>query len=432
MTMKCGAARRCVTPPLNKNIPQCMALKLSTGVKDGLYTHALAVECDGSAAILISVDTSGLGARFARNVRRALRERIGISEDAVMVSAIHIHTGGPQLMNVFWGQKEDGEVTELFLRETVEAAVEAYETRVPVRAYYAEGSEDRFSFCRNYRMTDGSIVMNPGRRRAQEIVSPVSEIDRTLSSLRFENENGKTVAELVNFACHPDTVGGSEYSADYPGALRRRLRAARGEDHTVVFLNGFSGNVNHIDGIRLRDPDFRYPKDHYEKMGTSLADRLLALAEEEMTDAAVAYARRTFRAERKQPTERDLAWAREKTESETASKVDKRLARELFRLEKHPKRYENVELQAIRIGSVTVIGFPGEPFSDIGLRLRAVVAPQTLMLSELANHELGYFATEPAYSGKVYEAILPSDPFELSVIDRMVDEAAKLCTRVLE
>ena len=428
--LKCGAAARRVTPPLQRNIPQCMRLNLSTGVKDDLYTHALAVESDGKAAILISIDTSGLGTRFTRRVREELKARIGIDPDAVMVSAIHIHTGGPQLMEVFWGQKEDREVTELFLRETVAAAVEAYESRVPVRTYYAEGQEGRVGFCRNYRMTDGTIVTNPGYRRAHEIVAPVSEIDRTLASLRFVDGAGRTVAELVNFACHPDTIGGTEYSADYPGELRRRLREARGCDHTVVFLNGFSGNVNHIDGVRRIDPSFRYPKDHYKAMGALLAESLLSMSESELGGSAVAYATRRFYAPRRQPTEENRRWAEEVRDSETASKVDKRLAEELFRLIKHPKYRETVELQAIRIGELTVIGFPGEPFSEIALELRRRLSGRRLMLSELANNELGYFATEPAYSAGVYEAILPSDPFELPVIDRMLDEAEKLAGRI--
>ena len=166
-------------------------------------------------------------------------------------------------------------------------------------------------------------------------------------------------------------------------------------------------------------------------MGRTLADTLLSLDEREFGCTTVAYARKSFRAPRRQPTERDLAWAREKCADDAASKVDKRLAEELFRLEKHPKRYENVELQAIRIGDVTVFGFPGEPFADIGLRLRAR-AEQPLVISELANNELGYFATEPAYSARVYEAILPSDPFELPVVERMIDEGVALCARVLE
>lgn len=426
--LKCGAAERCVTPPLGLNIPQCMSFNPATGVKDDLFTHAIALESDGKTVILISIDTSGLGTAFTRRVRETLQREIGVDPRAVMVSAIHIHTGGPQLMDVYWGQGEDKEVNELFLRETVAAAVEAYQNRVPVTARFAVGFEDRISFCRNYQLIDGTIKMNPGRKHAAEVVCPVSEIDCTLSTLRFDDEQGNPVCEIVNFACHPDTVGGHEYCADFPGEMRRRLKDVYGKSHTVLFLNGCSGNVNHIDAFRYMDPEFRYPKDHYKTMGGILAADVLELHGdmEPVEGVTVDFAHRRFRAPRRQPTPENLQWANEALADEARSKVDKRLAKEILRLHKHPKHYELVEMQALRIGDIFVVGFPGEPFADIGMRLRDRLIPHQLIISELANNELGYFATEPAFSAGVYEAILPSAIFEQDVIDRMIDTAAEL------
>ena len=426
--LTCGAAARVVTPPLGLNIPQCMTFNPATGVKDDLYTHALAVESNGVAAILISIDTSGLGTDFTERVRAGIVREIGVPAEAVMVSAIHIHTGGPQLMDVFWGQGEDESVNELFLRETVAAAAEAYRHRVPAVARFAEGEETRISFCRNYHMTDGGIRTNPGRKHAAEIVAPTTPIDPTLSVLRFESKDGRPIAEIVNFACHPDVTSGHEYSADYPGELRRKLKAVYGNDYTVLFFNGCSGNINHIDACAYTDPDFRYPKDHYKTMGGVLAEDVLALHEElqPMKTDTVAFSRRYDEEPRRQPSAENLQWARERIADESGSKVDRRLGEELLRLQREPRYTECVELQVIRIGDVAFAGFPGEPFSDMGLRLRALTAPRRLMISELANNELGYFATEPAYSGNVYEGKLPSAPFTPDVLDRMVERLADM------
>jgi len=428
MKLKCGAAERVVTPALGLNIPQCMSFNPATGVKDELYTHAIALEQGGKTVILISVDTSGLGATFTRRVREALQREIGVDPRAVMVSAIHIHTGGPQLLEVFWGQKEDKEVTEFFLRETVATAVEAYRNRVPATARFAVGCEDRISFCRNYQMADGSVRTNPGRKHAAEIVCPASEIDCTLSTMRFDDENGKPICEIVNFACHPDTVGGQKYCADFPGEMRRKLKDVYGKSHKVLFLNGCSGNVNHVDAVRYLDPEFHYSGDHYKYMGGILAEDVLALhdALEVVEDETIGFAGKRFRAPRRQPTPEDMAWANEALNDPSRNAVDRRSAEELSRLHKHPKRYELVEMQVLRIGDIFVVGFPGEPFADIGIRLRQRVIPHQLIISELANNALGYFATEPAFSANLYEARLPSDPFELDVIDRMIDTAEEL------
>ncbi|MBQ7391451.1 MAG: hypothetical protein IJV73_02095 [Clostridia bacterium] len=432
MKLKCGAAERVVTPALGLNIPQCMVLNPATGVKDELYTHAVALEQDGKCVILISIDTSGLGAAFTRRVRQALAREIGIDPHAVMVSAIHIHTGGPQLMEVYWGQKEDKAVTDMFFRETVTAAVEAYRNRVPVTAHFAVGREDRISYCRNYEMTDGTIMTNPGYRRPTEILRPAKEIDYTLSTMRFDDENGKPICEIVNFACHPATVGGTEYCADFPGEMRRRLKEKYGTSHTVLFLNGCSGNVNHLDAFRFREPGFQYPQDHYKYMGGSLAEDVLALHEKlvPVDGKVLDFAHNCFRAPRRQPTEEDLAWANGMLANPAQSKVFRRMAEEVLYLQRHPKRYALVEMQVIRIGDVFVVGFPGEPFADIGLRLRVRAQPYQLIFSELANDELGYFATEPVFSAQVYEARLPSDIFEVDVIDRMIDTADMLIKKL--
>ena len=169
--LKCGAAERCVTPKLGLNIPQCMHFNPATGIKDDLFTHAIAIESEGKTIIMISIDTSGLGREFSDRVRNALHDEIGIDPSAVMVSAIHIHTGAPQLLDIFWGYGEEEEVNELFFKQTVEAALEAYRRRVPVTVKYGIGHEDRISFCRNYLMKDGRI-RTPGRQRKRPGAGP--------------------------------------------------------------------------------------------------------------------------------------------------------------------------------------------------------------------------------------------------------------------
>lgn len=41
-------------------------------------------------------------------------------------------------------------------------------------------------------------------------------------------------------------------------------------------------------------------------------------------------------------------------------------------------------------------------------------------------------AAEPAFSANVYEARLPSDPFDLPVIERMLDTAEALINKLLK
>jgi hypothetical protein len=60
---------------------------------------------------------------------------------------------------------------------------------------------------------------------------------------------------------------------------------------------------------------------------------------------------------------------------------------------------------AIRIGSSTIAGFPGEPFAEYSLRLRQETGlGDALMVLELANGHISYFPTRAEYALGSYEA----------------------------
>src|SRR5262249_29782005 len=54
-------------------------------------------------------------------------------------------------------------------------------------------------------------------------------------------------AALTVFPLHLDTVGGTEYSADYPFYLERTLRQSLGSEFVSLFGNGTCGDINHVD-----------------------------------------------------------------------------------------------------------------------------------------------------------------------------------------
>jgi len=275
---------------------------------------------------------------------------------------------------------------------------------------YAFGEEKRIAFNRNYLMTDGTIVTNPGKRRPFEVVRPISPIDHTLGVIRFDALDGTPVAQIVNFACHPDTVGGTEYCADYPGELCRLQTEHYGSNFVTVYLNGASGNVNHINAEWYKAPGFVLQKGTYHMlaMGKTLSDDVLELharmeSREYVSLAAIS---NTYRAARRQPTEKDLAWAKEILADREACIEDKTYARELTDLYKHPKKFANVEIQALVIGNCAIATLPCEAYADIALEIRKHSPYEKMMISSLTNGTVGYVVTEPAFSAGVYESRL--------------------------
>lgn len=73
---------------------------------------------------------------------------------------------------------------------------------------------------------------------------PTSPVDRDATLIKLETADGKPLAVLVHFACHPVVMGPSnlEYSADYVGELSRCVKEATGSE--CVFLQGGAGDIN--------------------------------------------------------------------------------------------------------------------------------------------------------------------------------------------
>jgi hypothetical protein len=92
---------------------------------------------------------------------------------------------------------------------------------------------------------------------------PTSPVDPTVSILRVDAADGKPVAILVNYACHPVVFGSDnlQYSADYPGVAIRTVESEFGGQPLTIFLQGGDGDINPYyavhpldqDAVRMRD-----------------------------------------------------------------------------------------------------------------------------------------------------------------------------------
>lgn len=58
------------------------------------------------------------------------------------------------------------------------------------------------------------------------------------------------------------------------------------------------------------------------------------------------------------------------------------------------------------MGDFALITFPGEPFAEVGLRIRERSPLDFTFLAGYSNGQLGYAPTADAYNGKAYEDVL--------------------------
>ena len=271
--LRAGAAAVPINPPQGTPLAGYYSARGATAVLDDVHCKALVLEQDGTTVALVVCDLISLPRRTVTEARKLIEQQTGIPGAHVMLSATHTHTG-PALIR---GSAIDGlaragsdlgrRYSEALPGLIARSVAEADKKLAPVRLSAALGKEDGLSFNRRFFMRDRSVSWNP-RKLDPDIVRPAGPIDPDVSVLYFEGARARPVATYVNFAMHPDTTGGEDVSADYPGVLAKLLAEWRGAGMVTLFANGCCGNLNHRD-IQWADP--QHGPREARRIGTALA-----------------------------------------------------------------------------------------------------------------------------------------------------------------
>lgn len=233
-------------------------------VNDPCFAKALVLKSGGTTAVVITLDAVAVGGigrvgnGFMATVRTGLQD-LGIPPANVVVNASHCH-------GIVRGDLEP---------LVIQAVKEAAKNLVPVKAGSGIGSETRISENRRLKMKDGSTV---DMRRAysmprDEEVDSVGPIDPQVGLLRLDRMDGKPLAVLYQFACHPIMNPPSKgCSADYPGFASKVIEEALGGGAMAFFVQGCGGDINPVRYKEVtRTPDA-------ESLGTMLGATVLAAA----------------------------------------------------------------------------------------------------------------------------------------------------------
>lgn len=396
--IKCGTVELQITPPLGLSIPGYFEDRRSVGIKDELYVKALVLDDGNTVVAIIVIDAVAIHQQDVIAIRERVRSQTGILWENIMVSATHIHTG-PPVASTFKCIRDE-EYVSILIKKSADAAVIAFKKMKPVKIGFNVGREESISFNRRFFMKDGSVRTNPGVNNPL-IDKPTGPIDPDVCVMRIDDEQGKPQAFVTNFACHPDVVGGNEYSGDYPGELSNTLKKVYGQDIVSLFITGTCGNINHID---VTNKTF-IGQDYYIKMGRVLAGEVIKTIEKiETSDNIKIKASLTcFKASTRELSEEMIKKAEDLMKLENADPIEKIFAEEIFVYLKKREKTLDVEVQAIKVGDLAIVGLPGEIFVEWGLKLKKSSPFKFNMLNTLANARCGYLPTLEAFSQGGYE-----------------------------
>lgn len=437
-----GISKVNITPPLGTSIMGYYIDRYSEGVLDEIEAVAVAFQKGDNTVLLIAVDNCELTKEKLNPVRQRIQDETGINKDKILIHSTHTHTGpGPSLT---FGENEGlKSYYEDLSNKLVEVAKSALSDLKPAKLGLGIGEAKNVAFVRRFRMKDGSVMTNPGVNNP-DIVSPIGDVDERVNVLRIDRENADTIV-VVNFGNHPDTVGGSKISGDWPTFVRKFVEKAI-DGTKCIFVNGAQGDVNHVN-VHPKGGDFNdlfmdfdgcsRGYGHARHIGRVVAGAVMQVYDKvnyvkvDGVDGKIL----DIRIPSNKATADELALAKKYHELHISGKDNEipyegmmlttvvAEAKRMVDLEYGPDYYD-LFLTALKIGDVTLIGFPGEPFTGIGRAVKALKDEGLVLPVCCANDNAAYFPTNEAYDEGGYEA--RSSTLKKGVADLLVNYANEL------
>ncbi len=392
------------------------------GVHDPLYARIIVLRDGKKTVALVGLDLLG----FYINYTRALRagwER-GDADRSLFVHATHTHSG-PDTLGLWGPMVGRSGINPRYMARInarIGETLGLLESQLkPVTASGGHGALDPRGLCRDLR--DPQVI------------------DPNLGVLRLKGSDGKAVATIVNWSCHPEVIGRENLliTADYPGPLCARVEEKTGGQ--CLFLSGAIGG--------LMSPDTKI-ENFYEtaRIGAAVADAALALK------TATGGRGLSYRFEKtKVPVEnsRYLLFLSALTAGHTLHTAEgKPLAawrawplsfRHLFLgLAEKNRPWIETEVSVLDIGPARLLGMPAEVFPELaiggydgkytfgrplvsaegperdlkkapkGPYLRDMIKAPVPMIVGLANDMVGYLVPEYDFKVRPSKSMLPRYP----------------------
>ena len=421
-----GYAERIVTPPLGFEIPGYYSIRKADGIISELYIRATAFALGEQKAILFDCDAIGMKLPAYLILRKLVAERCGVDELAVYIACTHSHTAFRIEDPATLSNQLHIDYTNQLFRQMCDIAQFAFEDLAPAKLLWAKGDAPNLSHMRRFRMKDGTCKTNPGFKNRDLVLRPEGTPDDELQLIRVKREGAKEIL-LVNFGLHPDGIGGTKFCADWPGYVCEILQGAFGGDVEVMMLNAAQG-----DAIRQNQMITGFPKgpDDARRVARGIVGHVLRIydsAVETVCDRIVGLShiakvgKNPF-----DPAVIPTAKAVQKIYAEKGKDAEELKAYDMGVVEacrivrslSQPEIFE-LPVSGLQLGKIAFIGIPGEPFVDIGRRIKAGSPMDVTFVTCLTNGGEGYFPTADAFQEAGYERT--SSPFAHNVADIMVE-----------
>lgn len=347
--MKIAWFKKVISPEIGAYLAGYGLNDKSIAKLDDLFMTGLCMDDSEKKVLLVSFDLIGLDGWYIRKVRKHCAEILGVTEDAVMLTCTHTHTGPEtrtmaahpeQLNKKYLDDLEQWIYTEtLNLKDFRECFV----------TFYSAFCDENRS--RRYLTADNYASFTPYRRELMPIASGFA--DKELGELCFFDSGTQLPIYVIgNYAAHPlaghsPGLGGLRISADFPGSFRDYITANTGAE--CMFVSGAAGDLvpkdDELGGEAAREMGIRLGK---EAIG-GIIDSIRNPGRFKMNESKVASCIRPFTVQLR----KKYSKSGNHLPAEYAGRNDVTL-----------------EIQCISIGDVCFVGVPGELCCELGQEIK--------------------------------------------------------------
>jgi len=405
-TLKAGASTVDITPPPGVAL-WGYELRDSTGTLDPLYARVLVLELGEKRLALVTLD---LGRTFGHDSLERLRQMAKVSSGIsyVFFAATHTHSA-PALQDKYKGGTPAWETA--MLDKIGQAISEAHRNAVDARLGVGYGVA-YIGHNRHRLNPDGSVTWfehNP----TQE---PTAPVDPTLAVLRVDAADGRPLAALVNYACHPVVFGpdNTQYSADWPAVMEETVERALGSQAVCFFLQGAAGDINpYFAVVPLKEDAVKEREWTGRRLGEEAARVAKEIHTQANADASLDFAEDLLPFHFRYNVQKYM-------QAFTASsEIDARSTDVYLPPLQSEQR---LPVATILIDKQTaILGMPGEPFVDFQMSWRSRCPVENCLLAGYANGYFGYLPTIKAASEGGYGAASAASWMEPGAGEAMVN-----------
>lgn len=344
-----------------------------------------------------------------REIRTRIVEAAGIRDDQLIVHMGHTHSGpASNLQNV---ERQGGHLIMPYRDKVVQGCADAITgARANARPAVASWASGRCDLARNRDLVLDSETFLCS-------VNPEGPSDDTVLVGRVTDANGAIMATMVNYACHPVSLGGGNklISPDYYGAMREVVERDTG-GAPCLFLHGASGDMT---PLRSYEADAAIADQNGRQLGYAALSTLTGMLPPEQEFAfdriEESGARLGRWSLRPKPASTTLATSianselvyvgfpseaeiQEQLKTTTDRYMRERLERLLMRRRDVGEGTSRmVRMTLWQIGDAILIGAPAEAYCHFQKEMRARFPGRSVMVLNIVNGNVGYLAPAETY-----------------------------------